>query len=183
MSRPPPPFRVLLARELILRRIRELAARIARDFADEPPLLVAVIEGARTFARRLQQCLPGGLCVHEIRASSYGEGTASSGEVRITGTIDAQIAGRTVLLLEDIVDTGRTVAALRARLLGQGARDCRVATLLTKPVRRVVAVPLHYTGFEIADEFVIGFGMDIAGRHRELEDVVIYEAAAEQAVR
>src|SRR5580765_2627422 len=167
-----PPFRVLLDNEQILRRIAELARRIWRDLYHDPPVLVAVIEGARTFARQLQRELPGALPVHEIRASSYGSGTVSGGSVHVDGELPTPIAGRTVLLLEDIVDTGRTVAALRERFAADGVRECRVATLLTKPSRRVVDVPLDYVGFEIPDEFVVGFGMDYAGRFRELPDVV-----------
>ena len=171
----PHPFRVLIPNDQIRRRIRELGLAIAREYRDEPPLLVAVIEGARTFARHLQGHLGRGAAVHEIRASSYGDGTVSSGKVEIAAAPAIDGAGRRVLLIEDIVDTGRTIAALRARFLAQGARDCRVATLLSKPARRVVEVPLDYVGFEIPDEFVIGFGMDYAGRYREIEEVVVYD--------
>lgn len=176
-----PPFRVLLSNEQILRRIRELARQIRSDMGDEPPVLVMVIEGARTFARQIQLALGGNLTIHEIRASSYGDGTVSSGTVTISGGPAESVAGRTVILLEDIVDTGRTIAALRTKFLADGAKDCRVATLLSKPSRRVVEVPLHYMGFEIPDEFVIGYGMDYAGRFRELPEVVIYEAEVEQS--
>lgn len=181
MTAPRHPFRVLLAHDHLLPRIRELADRIWRDLGPEPPVLVAVVEGARVFARHLRDCLPASLPVHEIRASSYGRGTSSGGDVRVVPIDDLPVAGRDVLLIEDIVDTGRTVAALLAHLDRAGAKSCRIATLLTKPSRRVVDVPLHYTGFEIPDEFVIGFGMDYAGRYRELPDVVIYEPALEQA--
>jgi hypoxanthine phosphoribosyltransferase len=176
-----PPFRVLLSNDTLLRRIRELADRIGRDLGPEPPCLVAVIEGARTFARHLQKVLPGSPPIHEIRASSYGAGTVSSGKVTVVGGTDIPAAGRTVLLVEDIVDTGRTIAALREHFLARGARDCRVATLLTKPARRVVPVELEYVGFEIPDEFVLGFGMDLAGRYRDLPEVVIYERDVEAA--
>src|SRR5262245_25089488 len=94
-----PPFRVLLDNEQILRRIAELARRIWRDLRDDPPVLVAVIEGARTFARQLQRELPGALPVHEIRASSYGSGTVSGGSVRLEGEVPLPLAGRTVLLV------------------------------------------------------------------------------------
>lgn len=173
-------FRVLLSRDLILRRIRELAERITRDFdafADGPPALVAVVEGARTFAQQIRRHLPGAPAVHEIRAASYGNSTKSSGNVAITGALPEPLRGRTVLLLEDIVDTGRTVDALRRHFLAAGAADFRVVALLTKPSRRVVDVSLDYVGFEIPDEFVVGFGMDYAGRFRELPEIVVYEAA------
>ena len=99
----------------------------------------------------------------------------SSGTVRVLTGHDIPVAGRDVLLVEDIVDTGRTVAALRDHLLAAGATGFRVATLLTKPAHRCVQLSLDYTGFEIPDEFVIGFGMDLAGKYRELQDVAVYE--------
>jgi len=109
-----PPFRVLLDNEQILRRIAELARRIWRDLYHDPPVLVAVIEGARTFARQLQRELPGALPVHEIRASSYGSGTVSGGSVHVDGELPTPIAGRTVLLLED---QGEREGAHRAGLV------------------------------------------------------------------
>lgn len=175
-----PDFRVLIHRGEIDRRIRELARQIAADHR-EPACLVAVMEGARTFARALQAHLPGQPLVHELRASSYGDGMRSSGTVKVLTGHDVPVEGRPVLVLEDIVDTGRTVAALHAHLLAAGARAVRVATLLNKPARRVVEVELHYVGFVIPDEFVIGYGMDVAGRYRELPDVVVYDPAREAA--
>ena len=175
-----PAFRVLFPNELILRRAHELARQIHVATAPEPPMLVAVIEGARPFARLLQKLLPGSLPVHEVRAQSYA-GTQSSGKVAITTGADLPVHGRHVLLLEDIVDTGRTIAALRAHFTAQGAKSVAVASLLSKPDRRVVEVPIEYLGFEIPDEFVIGCGMDLDGRFRELPDVVVYDPAVERA--
>ena len=175
-----PPFRVLFSRDQILRRTQELARAIAVAAPDEPPMLVAVIEGARPFARLLQQLLPGSLPVHEVRASSYA-GTQSTGAVQITLGKELPVAGRNVLLLEDIVDTGRTIHALQKHFLAAGAKTCRVASLLSKPSRRVVEVTIDYLGFDIPDEFVLGCGMDLDGRYRELPDIVIYEAAVERA--
>lgn len=175
---PTHPFRILIANAVILRRIRELARSVAQDHPGEPPCLIAVMEGARTFARALQQHLPGQPVVHEIRASSYGDGTVSSGTVKVLTGHDVPVEGRDVLILEDIVDTGRTIAALRQHLLASGARSLRVAALLNKPSRRVVPVDLHYVGFEIPDEFVIGYGLDLAGKYRELPDVAIYDPAS-----
>lgn len=176
-----PPFRVLLSHDQILRRTHELARSIAAAARGEPMLLVAVIEGARPFARQLQKSLPFQLPLHEVRASSYGAGTTSAGVVEITGEPAVSCLDQNVLLLEDIVDTGRTVAALQRHFAAAGARSCRVATLLSKPSRRVDDVRLDYVGFEIPDVFVIGFGMDVAGRYRELPDVVVYDAGVEAA--
>jgi hypoxanthine phosphoribosyltransferase len=180
-----PPFRVLIAHDQILRRAHELARAIAQSvvssYGDEPPMLIAVIEGARPFARLLQQLLPGQLPVHEVRASSYGAGTTSSGDVRISVGRELSVRGRHVLLVEDIVDTGRTVHTLQRHLTRAGARSCRVVALLSKPSRRVVDVAVDHVGFVIPDEFVLGFGLDLDGRYRELPDVVVYDAEVERA--
>ncbi|MEO6594763.1 MAG: hypoxanthine phosphoribosyltransferase [Planctomycetota bacterium] len=178
---PRPAFRVLLSHDQIQRRCHELARQIAADAGGEPLCLVAVIEGARPFARQLQKLLPGQLPVHEVRASSYGSGTTSSGKVELTVGRDLPCKDQQVLLLEDIVDTGRTMVAVKQHFLAAGAKSCRVATLLSKPCRRVVEVELDYVGFEIPDEFVLGFGMDLDGKYRELPDVVVYEAEVERA--
>jgi len=177
-----PPFPVLFSQEQIQRRTFELVREIQGVIDDEPPVLIAVIEGARPFARLIQQGLADGLPVHEVRAKSY-EGTESTGEVKITpvGGEAPDVRGKRVLLLEDIVDTGRTMAALREYYDDQGAAEVRVATLLSKPSRRVVDVQVEHIGFEIPDEFVLGFGMDLDGRYRELRDVVVYDADVERA--
>lgn len=168
-------FRTLISAASLQQRIRELALEIGASYPDEPPCTVAVIEGARTFASHLTRHLDPWRTVHEIRARSYGDGTVSSGSVQIVGGDDIEAAGRQVLLVEDIVDTGRTVAKLREHFLARGATDFAVATLLTKPARRVVDVELAFVGFEIPDEFVIGFGMDLDGRYRELDRIAIYD--------
>lgn len=177
MSQPPQPFRVLFSHTDILRRSRELARELRESLGNAPPCLVQVIQGARPFARLIQLGLPGGLPVHDVRAKSY-EGTESTGEVKITmlGELgEPTVRGRVVVLLEDIVDTGRTIAALREHFLALGATAVRVVSLLSKPSRRVVDVAVEHIGFEIPDEFVIGFGMDLDERFRELPDVVVYD--------
>lgn len=167
-------FRTLIDADTIERRIRELSIAIAAAYRDEPPCVISVIEGARTFTRHLSRYLGWPTLVHEIRASSYGSGMASNGEVQVTGPHVA-VRGRSVLLIEDIVDTGHTIARLREIFTAQGAARIEVVTLLTKPARREVEVALDYVGFEIPNEFVIGFGMDVAGRYRELDRVAVYD--------
>lgn len=174
-------FPTLIPAASLQQRIRELALEIGASYPDEPPCTVAVIEGARTFALHLARHLDTLGTVHEIRARSYGDGTVSSGTVQVVGGDDIAARGRQVLLVEDIVDTGRTVAKLREHFLERGATGFAVATLLTKPARRVVDVDLAFVGFEIPDEFVIGFGMDFAGRYRELDRIAIYDAEAAAA--
>jgi hypoxanthine phosphoribosyltransferase len=154
-------------------RIGELARRIAADHAAEPPVCVVVLEGARVFAEALCRRLPWGSGFETVKVSSYGSGTQSSGRVTMVQDVGASVAGRAVLILEDIVDTGRTVRFLAAHFAAAGARHVHVAALLSKPARRVVSVPIRYVGFEIPDCFVIGFGMDADGEHRELPHVAV----------
>lgn len=176
-----PSFPVVITRDAILRRVHELARALASDFGDEPPCLLAVMDGARVFADHLRRLLPGQPPYAEVRAKSYGAQMVSSGRVDIVLPREFDVRDRAVVLLEDIVDTGRTVQALVDRLRALGTREVRVATLLSKPSRRVVEVALHYVGFEIPDEFVIGFGMDVAGRYRELPHIAVYQAELERA--
>ncbi len=168
-------FEVLIERAQLQRRIRELATAIAASFGDPPPVLVAVMEGARAFADALSQLLPGRPCYREVRAASYGTGTVSTGSVALHDDDALGVAGQRVLLLEDIVDTGRTVQRLCAHLRAKGAIEVRVVALLSKPSRRVVDVRLDWVGFEIPDRFVIGFGMDVGGRYRELPYIAVYD--------
>lgn len=177
-----PPFRVLFSSVDILRRSIEVVRELKRELGEAPPCLVQVVEGARPFARLVQNGFPGQV-VHEVRAKSY-LGTESSGDVRITmlgGFDGSAVKDRDVVLVEDIVDTGRTVDALRKHFLALGARRVRVVTMLSKPSRRVVDVVVEHIGFEIPDEFVIGFGMDLDERYREMTDVVVYDAGIERA--
>lgn len=167
-------FRTLIAADDLQRRIEELAVQLAERYP-EAPCLVAVMEGARVFCSHLVRRLPWQASVHEIRARSYHDGTVSSGEVQILGGDGIPADGRPVLLLEDIVDTGRTVARLREHFLAAGASEFVVVSLLSKPARRVVEVDIDFLGFEIPDEFVIGFGMDLDGKYRDLDRVAIFE--------
>ena len=170
-------FPTLIARDVLNRRIAELAVELGTAFVDEPPCLVVVLEGARTFANQLCRRLPGKPEYHSIQASSYGSGTVSSGKVELVAAKQLPVKDRVVLLIEDIVDTGHTATKLRDHLLELGAREVEIVTLLSKPSRRVVDVELRWVGFEIPDEFVIGFGMDADGKYRELDHIAVYNEA------
>ena len=139
--------------------------------------MVAVLEGARTFADQLCRKLPGKPRHHGIRASSYGSGTVSSGRVEVVATEELPVKDRVVLVIEDIVDTGHTAQKLREHLMELGASEVKSVTLLSKPSRRVVHIELDWVGFEIPDEFVIGFGMDADGKYRELDHIAVYKQA------
>lgn len=184
MNETPPPFRVLIDRETIHRRVVELAHAVAERHPDLGALcVVSVIEGARTFCRALVDQLPDRPPVHQIRASSYHASTVSSGVVDVRERRPIPCSGRTVLIVEDIVDTGRTVARLKAHFAAAGAVAVEVVTLLTKPSRREVEVAVDWVGFEVEDRFLVGYGMDFAGRYRELPDIVVHEPAVEDAHR
>ncbi len=171
-------FPTLIARDVLSRRIAELAVDLATAFPDEPPCIVAVLEGARKFADELCRRLPGKPGYHYIHASSYGPGTVSFGKVELLAPNELPVRDRVVLLIEDIVDTGHTACRLRAHLMALGAREVRIITLLTKESRREVEVKLDWVGFEIPNEFVIGFGMDVRGRYRDLDHVAVYRESS-----
>ncbi len=127
--------------------------------------------GAWMFAADLARSIRSPVYCHFVQASSYGAGTLSSPSVRVSGAAPPGLRGEHLLLVDDIVDTGRTVAALIARLQAHRPRSLHVASLLSKPARRAVEVPIDFLGFEVPDEFVVGYGLDFAGHHRGLPDV------------
>ena len=174
-------MRTLISADDIAVRIEELAAEIRKDLYpapdDPPPLVVGVLKGSFMFVSDLIRKLP---IAHEldfIAISSYGSGTTSSGRVRVIKDLETDISGRDVLLVEDIVDSGRSLSTLREMLELRGPRSIRTVTLLDKPDRRVVRVPVEYVGFTIPDEFVVGYGMDYAERYRELPFVGVLDLA------
>jgi hypoxanthine phosphoribosyltransferase len=172
-----PQLEVLIPAERIRRRVEELGRRIAADYperAGEPPLhLVGVLRGAFVFAADLARAIGRDVSLDFVGASSYGAGRESSGEIRWTKKIEDEIGGRDVLLVEDIVDTGLTAEWMRRHLAALGPRSLRIVTLLDKPSRRVQPVELAYIGFEIPDEFVVGYGLDYGQRYRNLADICV----------
>jgi hypoxanthine phosphoribosyltransferase len=160
---------VLVGPEELARRVAELGAEIGRDYAGRHLHLVGVLKGAVTFLADLARALPlPEVTVDYLGISSYGRSTETSGAVRITKDLDEPIAGRHVLIVEDIVDTGLTLNYLRAQLLARAPASLAVAAMLDKPERRVVPVPVEYVGFRIPDRFAVGYGLDYAGRMRHL---------------
>ena len=156
--------------------VARLARQIDRDYAATGLVVVCVLKGAVIFVADLLRALQAD--VHRIeflRASSYGAGTESSGQVRISGALDAQhIAGQPVLLVDDITDTGHTFVALTEHILGMGAASVRYCALLDKPERRQVAAQCDYVGFTIPDYFVVGYGMDFDERYRGLPAIYYF---------
>ena len=163
--------RVLLSEEQIHTRLDEIAAQIDADYSGRDLILVGVLKGAvmvmADLARRLRRSVE----TDWMAVSSYGSGTKSSGVVRILKDLDRDITGRHVIIVEDIVDSGLTLSWLVANLGSRGPASVEVCTLLRKPDATKVEVPLRYVGFEIPNEFVVGYGLDYAQRFRNLRVV------------
>jgi hypoxanthine phosphoribosyltransferase len=163
--------RVLLTEEQIQTRLGELAATIDADYAGRDPLLVGVLKGAVLVMADLTRHLHGLVEVDWMAVSSYGSGTKSSGVVRILKDLDRDITGRDVLVVEDIIDSGLTLSWLLTNLRSRGAASVEVCTLLRKPTAAKVDVDVRYVGFDIENEFVVGYGLDYAERYRNLRVV------------
>jgi hypoxanthine phosphoribosyltransferase len=160
--------RVLITGARIQRRIQALAQKIRDDFPGEPLHLVSVLKGGVFFLTDLARNIPGEVSFDFIAVSSYGEKTHSSGQVRLTRDLDSSIEGKTVIVVEDILDTGMTLQYLLRLFQQRKPKHLRVAVLLDKPERRIAAVHADYVGFSIPNEFVVGYGLDYAERYRNL---------------
>jgi hypoxanthine phosphoribosyltransferase len=163
---------VLLTEEQIQAKVAELGQRIAADYAGRPLTLVSVLKGSLPFMADLMRAIPAPLRIDLMEVSSYGgTATESSGLVRIIKDLSASIADEDVLLVEDIIDTGLTLNYLLRYLRGKSPRSLRICTLLDKPARRLVDIPVDYTGFTIPDQFVVGYGLDYGELYRNLRFV------------
>ncbi len=149
-------------------RIREIGAEIAKDYAGRSPLLICVLKGAMVFMADLIRAIDLPLTIDFIAVSSYGSGTRSTGEVRIVKDLDHPLEGHDVIFVEDILDTGLTLSYLLDTFRARGVASVKLAALLNKPERRKVEVELDYKGFDIPDEFVVGYGLDYDERYRNL---------------
>jgi hypoxanthine phosphoribosyltransferase len=177
-NRPGEKVRVLIPRARIHRRILEIGRQIRADFPDEPLLLIGVLKGAVFFLSDLARGITGEVSLDFIAVSSYGKNTKTSGQVKLTKDLDASIEGRTVIVVEDILDTGMTLQYLLRVLAQRKPKAVRVAVLLDKPDRRIAAVQADYVGFTIPNEFVVGFGLDYAERYRNLQGVGVLTLSA-----
>lgn len=165
--------RPLITAARIQRRIRALAKEIRRDFPGERLHLVSVLKGGVFFLTDLARNIPGEVSFDFIAVASYGQNTHSSGQVRLTRDLDSSIEGRTVIVVEDILDTGMTLQYLLRLFQQRKPKHLRVAVLLDKPERRIAAVRADYVGFSIPNEFVVGYGLDYSERYRNLPYVGI----------
>jgi hypoxanthine phosphoribosyltransferase len=165
--------RVLVPESEILAKLAELARRIEADYAGERPLLVGVLKGAVMVMADLARELRMNIDMDWMAVSSYGAGTQSSGVVRILKDLDSDLQGRHVLIVEDIIDSGLTLSWLKANLELRGAASVRICALLRKPDAVKVEVDVTYLGFDIPNEFVVGYGLDYDQTYRNLRDVAI----------
>lgn len=167
-------MKVLLSRDEIAARVEEMGREISRDYAGREPHLVCVLKGACSFLIDLTRAIELPMTLDYIAVSSYGAATKTSGEVRLVKDLDQSLDGRDLLVVEDIVDTGLTLNYLVNLLKTRGPRSLKVASLLSKPSRRLVEVNVDYVGFTIEDHFVVGYGLDYNEKYRNLRDIVVY---------
>lgn len=160
--------RILLTKEQIDKRVAELGAMISKDYEGEELVLIGVLKGSVVFLADLARAITCPVKLDFMSCSSYGNSTQSSGVVRILKDLDKSIEGKHVLVVEDIVDTGTTLNYLLENLKARKAASVKLATLLNKPERRKVDVHIDYNGFDVPDEFVVGYGLDYAELYRNL---------------
>ena len=165
----------MLPKEEIAARVHQLGAEITKEYRDKHLVLIVVLKGSFVFAADLSRAIDLPLRVDFLGVRSYGEGTETSGVVQITQDLSRPIAGEDVIIVEDIVDTGLTIAHLIDLFRTRNPRSVKVCALLHKPARARVAVKIDYLGFTIEDKFVVGYGLDFAERYRNLPYIGVVE--------
>jgi len=168
-------LRVLIPSEKIQARIRELGEQISRDYPNGNLTMICILKGASFFMADLARAMTRDVFIDFMGISSYGKGKSTSGEVRVTKDLDISLEGADVLIVEDIVDSGVTLNYLMHLLDQRRPRSIRIAALLDKPDRRLRPVHVNYVGFQIPDEFVVGYGLDYAERYRNLDSICVLE--------
>lgn len=159
---------VMITSEQIREKTAELAAQITEDYRGHDLLLVCILKGSLMFLADLMREIHLPLEIDFMAVSSYGDATESSGVVRILMDLESNVQGRNVLIVEDIIDTGRTLNYITENLRTRGPASLKICTLLNKSARRVLDIPIDYVGFEIPDKFVIGYGLDYGEIYRNL---------------
>lgn len=160
--------KTLISEEQLKTRISELAKQIEKDYEGKSPVIVGVLKGSVMFYTDLVRQIDLPLTVDFMSISSYGAGVNSTGEVKIIKDIDGKIGGKDVIIVEDIVDSGYSMNCLLKLFATRSPKSVRVCALLDKPSRREISVPIDYTGFQVANEFVVGYGLDYAGLYRNI---------------
>jgi hypoxanthine phosphoribosyltransferase len=165
---------VLIAEDRLQARIRELGAKIRADYGDDPITVIGVLKGSFIFMADIVRAIGGDVRCEFLGVSSYQGGTRTTGVVRITDDLRNPIEGQHCLVVEDIIDTGLTMDYLLKILAVRGPKSLRTCSLLDKPVHREVAITCDYVGFSIPDEFVVGYGLDLGERYRNLPYIAVY---------
>jgi hypoxanthine phosphoribosyltransferase len=169
---------VLVSTEALAARIKELGEAISADYADRDILMVGVLRGAVIFMADLARAISRPVTIDFMAVSSYGASTSSSGVVKIVKDLDEDVAGKHLLIVEDIIDSGLTLKYLFDNLKSRKPASVKICTLLSKPSRRKVDVPVDYNGFTIPDDFVVGYGLDFAEKYRNLPYVGVLKPEA-----
>ena len=172
-------IRVMISEEDVDRRIAELAALISRDYEGSSVHLICILKGSVFFTCELAKRITVPVTLDFMSVSSYGDGTKSSGVVKLVKDLDEPLEGKNVIVIEDIIDSGRTLSYLLENLGSRNPRSLRLCALLDKPDRRVTDVKVDYTGFEIPDEFVVGYGLDYAQQYRNLPYIGVSSSGEE----
>ena len=167
--------KVLVPEEDVAKRIKELGEQISKDYGGETVYLICILKGSIFFTCELAKRITSPVEIDFMSVSSYGAGTSSSGVVKIGKDLDTTIEGKNVLVVEDIIDSGRTLSYLLQNLKTRNPKSLKLCTLLDKPDRRVCDVKVDYVGFEIPDEFVVGYGLDYAQKYRNLPYIGVVE--------
>jgi len=176
----PAPQRVLLSAEQVARKVAELGAQITADYASEAPLLVGVLKGAFVFMSDLSRAIDLPVEFDFMAVSSYGHSTRSSGVVRIVKDLDLDLADRDVILVEDIVDSGLTLNYLRKNLMSRNPASLEVCALLVRDSDDYDKSLLRYVGFRVPDDFLVGYGLDVAERYRNLTEIRVLDQDAQE---
>ena len=176
------PPRVLITADQLRSRIVELAAQIDADFANETPVLIGLLKGSFIFLADLCRAMTIPHLVDFMAIAAYGGGTSPSGGVRLLKDLSVNITGRSAIVIEDIIDSGLTMAYIRRLLLARQPKRLAIATLLEKKSRRATDLPIEYVGFEIGGGFVVGYGLDLAERYRHLPHIAELDLSAAEEI-
>ena len=172
--------KVLVTKEQIEARIAEMGAQITKDYEGKKLIVVGILKGAIVFYSDLARHIDMPMTFDFLSVSSYGNSTVSSGEIKFLKDLDQPVEGYDILIVEDIIDSGRTLSYLRKNLEARNPNSVRVCCLLDKKERREVEVEVNYVGFDIPDEFVVGYGLDFAGKYRNLPYIGVLASEAYQ---
>ena len=159
---------VLISREQLAQRVRELGQQITKDYEGEPVLLVGILRGSVPFMADIMREIDLDVTIDFMSVSSYGGSTKTSGVVRIIKDLETPIEGRNVIIIEDIIDTGLTLHYLMGYLAGRNPKSLKICAILDKPSRRKIDIKGDYIGFEVEDKFIVGYGLDFNQRYRQL---------------